>query len=249
VRIREKIKRACLELAGDVRITDVRIGLGYTAVLLESGRLGVAYTFRNDLRGGCKIFRGLRPLSGSPASRVLELFDSQDKVESAVALATANALLNHLPDSPLDGDVLEHVSFRPDDRVGMVGYFAPMVPAIRERAASLIIFEQTERLETEVLPEEEMFTGLPECQVAIVTATSILNDTIDEILYAAHTCREVVLLGASTPMFPTAFAGTPLTVLSGVLVTSPEKMLQVVSEGGGTRSFRGSVRKINIRLA
>ena len=248
MKIRERIKTACLDLAGDTRVREVRIGLGYTAVLLESGRLGVAYTFRDALKGGCNVFRGIRPLAGSPVSRLLALFDSQDRVESAVALATANALLNHLPGNPLEGDVLDHVSFRPDDRVGMVGYFAPMVPAIRERAGDLIVFEQAERLKAGVLPQEKIFEALPECQVAIVTATSVVNDTIDEILDAAQGCREVVLLGASTPMLPAAFVRTPLTILSGVVVTSPDTMLQVVGEGGGTRFFRGSVRKINVRL-
>ena len=45
-------------------IRDVRIGLGYTAVQLESGSAGLAYTFHRDLPEGCTVFRGLRPPRG-----------------------------------------------------------------------------------------------------------------------------------------------------------------------------------------
>ena len=48
--------------AQDVGIADVRIGLGYTAAMLTDNRVGVAYTFRKEARGGCSVFHGLRPL-------------------------------------------------------------------------------------------------------------------------------------------------------------------------------------------
>jgi uncharacterized protein (DUF4213/DUF364 family) len=32
-------------------VRDVRIGLGYTAVLLDDGACGLAYTFRDEARG------------------------------------------------------------------------------------------------------------------------------------------------------------------------------------------------------
>jgi len=35
------------------KIADVRAGLGYTAVMLEDGACGLAYTFRNELGSCC----------------------------------------------------------------------------------------------------------------------------------------------------------------------------------------------------
>ena len=48
------------------RVKEVRLGLGYTAVQLESGHTGLAFTFRQDLPGGCSVFPGRagRPASG-----------------------------------------------------------------------------------------------------------------------------------------------------------------------------------------
>jgi len=87
---------------------------------------------------------------------------------------------------------------------------------------------------------------MPRCLV--ITSTSIVNQTIDRLLEAACNCREVVLLGASTPLVPPAFAGTPVTLLSGVVVLDPGEILRRVSEAGGTRSFKGHVQKLNFPL-
>lgn len=38
-------------------VSDVRIGLGYTAVALDDGGAGVAYTFKDDLAAGCPALR------------------------------------------------------------------------------------------------------------------------------------------------------------------------------------------------
>jgi len=246
--IRQKIKEASLELAEDFFVTDVRIGLAYTAVLLDNGRLGVAYTFHRNLKGGCSVFKELRPLSGKKASEMLAMLDSADRVESAVALATSNALSNIMNEEPLEGDTLEYLDIRPEDNVAMVGYFAPLVPLLKKRAASLRIFEQIDVAKGDLLPEKDLYRQLPRCQVAVLTSTSILNHTIDAILDAARTCREVVLLGASTPILPEVFADTPVTILSGVVVTGNEEIMRIVSEGGGMRLFKNHIRKINVRL-
>jgi len=246
--IRQRLKEISMSRAMDLSVRDVRIGLGYTAVLLENNQAGVAYTFHREMIGGCTVFKGLRPLAGRTAQELLELFDSKDSIESAVALATCNAISNACPTKCLDGDILDYLKLDPDDKVGMVGYFAPLVPMIRKKASSLMIFEQVDRAGDVMLPESDAYRRLPECQVALVTSTAILNHTIDDILDIASSCRELVLLGPSTPLVPEAFAQTPVTALSGVTVQNPLEIMRIVSEGGGMRLFKGYVKKLNLAL-
>ncbi len=234
--------------AADLAVKDVRIGLGYTAVLLENNQAGVAYTFHSKMIGGCTVFKGLRPLAGRAACELLELFDSADSIESAVALATSNAVSNTFTEESLEGDILDFLELQSNDRVGMVGYFAPLVPLIKKRASSLVIFEQVERSGDSTLPENDAYRLLPECQVALLTATAILNNTIESLLDVAGSCREVVVLGASTPLIPEAFDRTPVTALSGVAVLDPLEIMRIVSEGGGMRLFKHFVKKLNLRL-
>ena len=55
---------------GAHRVADVRIGLGYTAVQLDDGHVGLAYTFRDQAQPGCNAFDTARPLAGKPAAEV-----------------------------------------------------------------------------------------------------------------------------------------------------------------------------------
>lgn len=90
---------------------------------------------------------------------------------------------------------------------------------------------------------------LPNCDVAIFTGTAIINHTLGQLLDLAGSAREVVLLGAFTPMAPRSFAETPVTLLAGVQVADAEQMLRTVSAGGSTRQFGSAVRKLCARVA
>jgi uncharacterized protein (DUF4213/DUF364 family) len=246
--IKQRLQGAALPLAGGLRVKDVRIGLSYTAVLLENGQAGLAYTFPKDHSEGCTAFKGELPLAGSRASRLLAFFDSGAKLDSSLALATCNALFSTTVEGLREGDVLKYLDLRNEDTVGMVGWFAPVVPFLRKRVGSLKIFEQVETNDKEIMSSEEAYRILPECHVALITSTSIINGTIDGLLEAAGSCREVVLLGASTPLAPAAFSHTPVTVLAGVVISEPVEILRIVSEGCGTHRFKNAVRKVNAML-
>lgn len=240
----------------DVPVADARIGLGYTAVLLASGELGLAYTFRDEVKTCCTAFRGPRPLAGRPAGELLPLLESESPLEAGVGLACANALAARrralAPQNDGQrlhgGDVLEEIDVQPEDQVAMVGHFEPLVEGLRRRVRSLTVFERLSEPDGDLRPAREAIALLPTCQVALITSTSIINHSVDELLGACAGCREVVLLGPSTPLLPEVFLGTAVTLLSGVQVVQAARVLQAVSEGGGMSEFRPHVRKVNIRL-
>jgi len=227
-------------------VTDVRIGLGYTAVMIDDGRAGLAFTFHRDMPERCSLFKGRLPLEGSKASELMGLMDSQEKIETAVGLATANALANVSGARLKGGDVLDFIQLRPEDRVGMVGMFGPLIGPIRQTARKLLIFEKNQDRADGLQADSEIVRQLPDCQVAFITATSIVNHSMDEFLHAAANCREVVILGATTPLVPAAFKDTPVTCLSGVVVSSPAEVLRIVSSAGGMQHFKGWVEKVNL---
>jgi len=92
--IASSVARILLEQDEGAVVSDVRIGLGYTGVMLDDNRAGVAYTFREEAKGGCSVFQKLRPLSGRHSSELVALLPSNDLIEVAVGLACANALVN-----------------------------------------------------------------------------------------------------------------------------------------------------------
>ncbi len=246
--MKNKIAREALAFADGKVIKEARIGLGYTSVLLDSGEMGLAYTFHNDLNNECTVYRGVRPIAGNPASTIIKMLDSDDYLEIAVALATANALLNNREQDYTTGDILDSITLYPDDTACMIGNFMPVVKGLKSRVASLNIFERNENLADGLLSAEKVFDYLPRSSVAIITSTTLINSTIDPLLEAAKDCREVIMLGASTPLCPAVFNDSPVTLLSGVVVRDREKVFQTISEGGGMKIFKQYINKVSLKL-
>lgn len=245
----ERIRDALHADAEHVRAVEVRIGLGYTAVLTDAECAGVAYTPREDLEHGCSPLSEAGSLAGRRLTEFLARLESHRPIERAIGLAAANALISARPSAvSTGGDVLGALALVPADRVGMVGCFAPLIAPLRAQVASLTVFERSDDRVADVQPAERALDLLPTCSVALITSTALLTDTLDALLEAAVGCREVALLGPSTPLLPEVFVGTPVTWLSGIRVTCPADVLRVVSEGGGTRRFSPYVQKVNLRL-
>lgn len=247
--IANQLRAHLLSALGEQCLADVRIGLGYTAVMLEDGNVGVAYTFRENAAMGCSVFMGRRPLAGRTTTEILEYLGSSEGVESTVGLAVANALANRPGSDHQVGDILELLPLDSEDRVGMVGYFGPLVAPLEQRVRDLTIFERNVARSDGLLPAEEALDQLSRCDVAIITSTAIILGDLDRLLVAAAGCREVALVGASTPLVPTVFAPLGVTLLSGITVTDGPGILQVVSEGGGMGFFGKRIRKVNIRIS
>ncbi len=55
-------------------------------------------------------------------------------------------------------------------------------------------------------------------------------------------------MGPSTPLLPEIFRDTPVTHLGGAVVADSARVLQVISEGGGTPALRPYLRFLNLML-
>jgi len=228
-----------------LRVEEVRIGLGYVGVMLDGDRMGVAAVLRNELAPGCSTIGKAGRLAGSGASQLLDLLiGGTNPLEKALGLATANALL--CPDAgEEEQDSIALMGLTSGDRVAMVGYFGPLVKRIQKTGATLQIIEKDPRRTDQIPDRNDRDTLLAECSVAIITATSILNNTIEEILNGLGNPRHVTILGPSTPLCEAAFARTPVTHLGGSAISDPRKVMQIISEGGGTPHMRPHLRFID----
>jgi uncharacterized protein len=235
-----------LKVANDHTATDIRIGLGYTAVRLEYGSCGLAYTLHEREYESCCVMPDAGRLAGRKAAELIPWMKSPDVTACAVGLATLNAII-HPPAAAVESDILDLLPVGSEDTVGMIGYFGPLAEPIKKRVRALHIFERRAQPEYEILPESATLDLLPKCQVVILSATTLLNHTIDGLLELSKTAREIAILGPSTPFLPEIFHRRGVTMLSGLQVADPLQILQIVSEGGGTRQFGRAVRKLSLR--
>jgi uncharacterized protein (DUF4213/DUF364 family) len=223
-------------------IREVRIGLGYTAVQIDNGACGLAYTLHDQSKGGCCHLNAAGTLRGRSASDLVQWACSADPIAAAVGLATLNAL-TEVPAGMRNSDMLERLEVRCTDTVGMVGYFGPFADALRPKVHALHIFERRPDSPQGVLPELAAPGILPSCEVVILSATTLLNNTLEPLLDCCGAARAVAIVGPTAPFCPEIFRLRGVTLLSGVRVVDAERVLEIISQGGGTRQLGKAVEK------
>jgi len=241
-----KLYEHILPEAKNRKVADLRIGLGYTGIRLDNDATGIAAVLFDALPHGCTVVQSAGNFAGSAATDLLKyLVNGKNPLEIALGLACANALIKPPVDYGDNQEATTYLNLKPGEKVAMVGLFAPLVEKIRATGAILTVIEKNpQRLE--VLSEEAKQKALKDCDVAIITATTLLNNTFEETVSLLGKPRSVALLGPSTPLVPEIFRDTPVTHLGGVAVADSAKVLQIISEGGGTPALRPYLHFVNI---
>jgi len=242
--VEELLSLAEDELKGRKAI-DIRIGMSYTGVLLDDQSFGLAYSFREEASDCCEVVDKAGELEGD-ARELAKLSLTPHAVDSSVGVATLNAVLNRNVEGD-EGDVLDFLDLKKNDKVGMVGNFKPLVDRMGGDAPELYIFERKPQGE-DVYPDWAAEQLLPKVDVAMITGTALINKTIDHLLELTKNAREIAILGPSTPMAPEVFKKRGVTLLSGMVVENIEKTLKIISQGGGTRKINKVSKKINLVL-
>jgi uncharacterized protein (DUF4213/DUF364 family) len=223
-------------------VADVRIGLGYTAVLLDDGGCGLASTVPPDVGGSCTLIDDAGELVGSPATALATRASSADTVHAGLGLATINAVLNRRADpDPGPTTCLDLVG----KVVGMVGHIPPLAASIEPVARQLHVFDRR-ATGSVVRGEAEIVRLLPSCDTVILTSQTLVNGSAEQLLTLAR--GQVALVGPSTPLWP-GFAAFGVDHLFGRVVADPPRILALVSQAGGTRRFGAAAVKVHRALS
>jgi hypothetical protein len=234
-----RLHRVLVEQSRRFAVEDVRSGGSYIAVVLTGGRVGLAARLKEF--AGTQIEIPGTAICGKRADALLtHLVSGTGAVERALGLATANALI-HPPAPAEEEDTISLMGLRAGERVAMVGLFRPIVSRIEATGVILSVIERD-------TPVKERRDILGACSVAIITATTLLNGTLEGILSELGRPRHVALIGPSTPLCEEIFRGSPVTHLGGSAIVDAAGLLRVVSEGGGTPAMRPYLRFVNTRV-
>ena len=154
--VAEMLQRHLMAQARGRKIRQAVGGGRFCAVMLDDGGVGLANLCPDVCGQPSRGVLDQLPRPGTPAVDALATLVVPRR--SAVGLATANALANrpaggwqrpgHADSwgtASRAGDLLDVLELRPDDQVGMVGCFSPLVERIRHRVRQLLIFERGPR--------------------------------------------------------------------------------------------------------
>ena len=232
----------------DGEVRDVRLGLHWTVVVVETGgvlRCGLSATLfaphGHDQGTDIPAAGHLEYCSGR---ELAELALSQHPTQASVGVAAINALLPRQTQLWSEDNAEEVIARQgKGKRVAMVGRF-PFVPRLRPRVGELVVLEQDPGPDD--LPADQAPEILPGAEVVAITGMTLINHTLEGLLALCSPETFVILLGPSTPLAPLLF-DYGVDVLSGAVVTAIEPVLRIVSQGGNFRQVhRAGIRLVNM---
>ena len=226
-----------LDRAKNTGVEIVSIGLGYTAVTTGDGGIGLSYTYFGDKRS-CMILNEHIDYEAKPASLLLEKIKSDNSVERSMALALINAL-NYdaalaLPEDKNNNIMYDKFKIGADAKIAMVGFFGPLVRNFREKRIPLEILDESRDLGH----KQDFYHKLGSwANVLLLTSTSILNQSTEEILANVLAASHRVLLVLAVGHLFHALGQQSLIVLGQqwVPVIAPDHLDDVPSRAAESR--------------
>jgi len=204
-----------IDSVDDIPAEDLRVGKRYTAAKVN-GKIGLAYSF------------GSRCTEAEARKGLLR---SKDLCKASVGAAVLNALLPLVKYRKLN--VFEHILniAHRYKKIGVVGRF-PFINELRKINSNVLVFElEPKEGELPATLEDEL---LPDCDMVVITGTSLVNHTLEKLLRLSRGYTFVI--GPTTPLSPLLFDyGADL--IAGVRVID-ERILDIVKKGGGTKEFK-----------
>ena len=210
----------------------------FMALALEGGAAGISYVLIPD--DWAERYRALRPESfiGTRAETHAEMFGCDDPAKNMIGLAAVNAICQHVmrtSAAPIDSatDSLGLMNVQEGDRIGMVGFFRPLLKYIQEVDAELVVVEKNEAL-IDTVPNLHITldaTELNRCNKVLCTSTVVLNNTIDDVLAQCTQAEHITVLGPTAGYYPDPLFTRGVDVVGSRYVHDGELLLRLIEQG------------------
>ena len=212
------------------------LGMGLAATMLDSGPTHGEHA---------QHMAGAGKLTSLSARELAECVLSDYSLERSVGLAALNALLPEPSGCVTERNAGElAIEKGAGKTVGVVGWF-PFIPSLKQAAARVEIFEKNSQTGFAMTaPRAEQ---IARCDGLCITASALLNGTMDELLRAARPDAWKILVGPSAPLCR-EMLGLGFDAVCGARVTDASAVVRVIQEGGCFQQIRktGAVRLLNL---
>ena len=233
-------------------------GLFFSGVKLSTGHGGLCFTPVKEIPeavccpSSAKAMPLLGKLGGRSVKSYLDDLSHTNILRKTLAIATLNALsacyweenknLEYKIETDVDSfDVMEIPQGK---KSVVIGALVPMLKKLLAADADFKVLEMDSRtLKGKELehfaPTKDANMYLPDSDLDVITGVTILNDTLPDLLAMCKPGADILVTGPTAGMIPDAFFKRGVTVMGGILVTKPDELLDVISEGGSGYHFFG----------
>ena len=233
-------------------------GLFFSGVKLSTGHGGLCFTPVKEIPEAvcCPSSAKAMPLSGKLGGRSVKSYlddlSHTNILRKTLAIATLNALSacyweenkNLEYKIEMDVDSFDVMEVHNGKKSFVIGALVPMLKKLLAAEADFKVLEIDSRtLKGKELehfaPAKDAALYLPDSDLDVITGVTILNDTLPDLLAMCKPGADILVTGPTAGMIPDAFFKRGVTVMGGILVTKPDELLDVISEGGSGYHFFG----------
>ena len=234
------------------------IGLFFTGVKLNNGIAGACATPIKTIPEAvcCPSSAMAMPFPGKLKGRPAFDFAREALGDNGIRRAAGIAAMNALADTcwrrrphpetelRLGIDAFDATEIRRGDKVVVVGAFVPFLRELKRRHQPYLVLEQDPAtLKADELPffrpAEQAAAVVPEADVLLITGTTLINGTLEELLALARPTARVTMVGPTVSLLPDGFLRRGADILGTVRITDPDAFLDILAEGGSGYHFLG----------
>ena len=249
MRLLQHLKDHVVDKALETKVACLSIGLKYTAVTTDDGGIGLAFTCSSNHRCHSKTSDYVDG-EGRSAIGLLEKISDPSPLQKSIGLATVNALnygdASRLQDDATDGDWMETFGIGGDTHVAMVGFIRPLSKKMHQKGAQVEIIDEMKGIGNKNTFYEKLNAW---ADVLILSSTSILNETAEDVLAQLRPQAKAIMIGPSTPLIPGAFRHLPVQMLAGTVPVNQNAVLKAIRHGEGTPIIHRYSRKVIYKFA
>ncbi len=221
-------------LPGDAAIRSVLVGAHWTVVC--SRHCGLASTVLANTPHAESKVRDVGRLHLKAARQLAEFARSDNPLEASLGVAAINSLLELDERSAVEINAASVLAESGRGKnVALVGHF-PFIAKLRPAVGELWVIEQ--RPAEGEYPAEAAADLLPRAEVVALTASALLNHTLDGLLALCRPEALVMVLGPSTPLSPVLF-DHKVAIISGARVVDEAAVLRTVAQGATFQQVEG----------
>lgn len=225
----------------DAVLTDIIVGIHWIFVQSQHGcaRAATAYAWDKDSAHGNTI-EGAGDLIGMRIAEIASRYDSASWPERALALAAVSSALPpsefaSTANTSAQDYVAAFAQAFPKAKIAIVGHFK-FVESLRALGANLMVFELEHRCTGSDLPHTQIPQYLPDADLIVMTASTLITHSCEEILRHRKPSAISLLVGPTAPVHK-VLGDFGISAICGSKIANVERTKQVILQGGGHRQL------------
>jgi uncharacterized protein (DUF4213/DUF364 family) len=212
----------------------------FGVVELEDGAAGLYYAWLGESQLGMGRRYSENRLAGRHPLELVSYLEADDDASRSLGIAAVNAISQSVFrragfTPPPAGDSMGSLALSGNDHLGMVGYFPSLVARLRESRIRTTVIERKTRFidDNDLISVSLDIDDLRACNKVLCTASTLLNDSMDEVLEHTINAETVVVVGPTAGFLPDPLFRRGVSAVGGTRILDAQAAIEALQQDLG----------------